>query len=1018
MIDFATGGSLEAVLDRWAAHPFDLATGPPFRAELLVMGEDHHRLMMAAPHVAVDGWSWSIVRQELALAYAALCSGRPVELPAPRQFRAWAERQREEARTPEMAAHEAFWVERLFGHAEMTLDLPTDRPRPRVKTYAGARHMAFLDADLSQGIEALGRRYGATLAMTLLALYAALLHRLSGQSRFVFGTSTANRGRPGSETVVGYCTHLLPLRSMLAPRTSFAEHLGRVRREFLEAYEHEAYPFSALIEKLDVRRDPGRMPLLSSILNLDRTLATPAMLGLATAWVSAPIRAAIFDLSVNVTALEDGRLAFEWDYNTDLYDRETAERMAARFATLAADAVAHPERPVAELAWLDPVERRQVLYEWNATAEPYRADSCIDQLFEEAVARWADAAAVVHDTRTGDGEPASLSFRELNQRANRLAHRLIQLGVTPDTFVGLHSRRSLEMVVAVLGIAKAGGAWVPLDPAFPPARLRAILDDCAAPIVVTTREDAGSLRPTAARRVVLNGAGEVEEGVGLPEHDPHLVRSPETLVYMTYTSGSSGRPKGVPMPHRSLVNLCAAIAGPYGLGPGERVLQFTGLSWDIVAEEMFPTWLLGRSVALMPSNLVPTVSEFVETIERLGVTWVDLPASYWHQWVDELTSTTNPGTNPFLPASAPWWRAASACRSIASRAGRRTPDRSSSATPTARPRRPSPRSSTNRVAIAGAPPRCPSGGRSGICRIYILDAQRQPVPVGLPGELFIRGPGLARGYHQLPALTAEHFIPDPFGGVPGARLYRTGDRARYLGDGTVEFLGRADRQVKIRGFRVEVGEVEAAIKALPGVREAHVAARNDVNRSSTASLRARLEHLAAADAERLLDGVAPSPLHAAAPALGAGNGHLRVTRSSPAFELSLTVNSGFVETPREGQRNWVLQRAVDELSDDLRHLDREVRRFVPGSERVDIQGDWKTSLAQFDGSQLVIEGQQVMQDWERPMNAAHRRDRHRDQGRRARGGFRNGHLGELHPQELGARSHTIVECNDDVTEED
>jgi hypothetical protein len=297
--------------------------------------------------------------------------------------------------------------------------------------------------------------------------------------------------------------------------------------------------------------------------------------------------------------------------------------------------------------------------------------------------------------------------------------------------------------------------------------------------------------------------------------------------------------------------------------------------------------------------------------------------------------------------------------------------------------------------------------------IYILDAQRQPVPVGVPGELFIRGPGLARGYHQLPALTAEHFIPDPFGGVPGTRLYRTGDRASYLGDGTVEFLGRADRQVKIRGFRVEVGEVEAAIKALPGVREAHVAARNDVNRLSTASLRARLEHLAADEAERLLDGVAPSPLHAAAPALGAGNGHLRVTRSSPAFELSLTVNSGFVETPREGQRNWVLQRAVDELSDDLRHLDREVRRFVPGSERVDIQGDWKTSLAQFDGSQLVIEGQQVMQDWERPMMRRMAEIATETRGDVLEVGFGMG-ISASYIQELGARSHTIVECNDDV----
>ena len=520
-----------------------------------------------------------------------------------------------------------------------------------------------------------------------------------------------------------------------------------------------------------------------------------------------------FDLTMEISRQEQG-LAASLEYNTDLFDRETAARWLASFEVLLSGIAADADRSVWELPVLTASERERLLVTWNMTGSPFPSERCLHELFEEQAATSPDATAA-----EADGE--ALSYGALDWRANALAGRLRELGVGPEVTAGICLPRSLDLAVAVLGILKAGGAYVPLEPTTPAARLRYFLEDSGARVLLTDAGRAASLQDGAWKTLVLPG-GEPADSAPAATAARSGVR-PENLAYVVYTSGSTGRPKGVMVTHRSIVNHAAAIRGHYQLSPADRVLQFAAFSFDVAAEEIFPTWAAGGAVLFRPDEAIG-VAEFEGLLEKRRPTVVNLPAGFWHEWVRELEKSGRPlpaglrlvvaGSERVMPERLAWWR-----RHVAREVRWMNGYGPSETTITASLYEPS----------EGAPPptaSVPIGRPLSNVRFYVVDRHGQPCPQGAVGELWIGGEGVARGYRGDPARTAEKFADDPFSPSPG-RVYRSGDLVRYLADGNLEFLGRADDQVKIRGFRIELGEIEAVLEECPGVREAAVVARGN-----------------------------------------------------------------------------------------------------------------------------------------------------------------------------------------------
>ncbi|HEU0077912.1 MAG TPA: amino acid adenylation domain-containing protein, partial [Longimicrobiaceae bacterium] len=790
-----------------AARPFDLGTGPLLRAGLLRLDAGEHVLLLTLHHAASDGWSMGVFFRELCAAYDALTAGEePAFPPLPIRYADYAAWQREQLAGAGMERDLAFWREELEG-APAVLEMPTDRPRPPVQSFRGARHPISLPAGLVERLRTLARGEEATLFMVLLAGWQLLLARWSGQDDLVVGSPVANRHRAETEGLVGFFVNTLVFRGRLEGDPSFRELLRRARRGTLGAYAHQDLPLEAILDALHVARDPARNPLFQAALVLQNAPAHRLeMRGVELEFVEQEGGTAKFDLTLEAFESADGVVG-SIEYATDLFDAETARRMAEHFRALLEGIAADPDAPVRALPLMRAPERREILESWSRSGDPEPRRLCLHRLFEAQADRVPHAVAVEMGDR-------ALTYAELERRANRLARALRARGVGPDARVGLCVERSPEMVVAMLAVLKAGGAYVPLDPAYPAERLDFLLRDSGARVLVAGGGLEERFGAFEGEIVTLSPGCEGENG----GDDARLAVgvTPEHLAYVTYTSGSTGEPKGTEVPHRAFPGFFDRV-GYARFDEGEVLLQHSSTSWDAAALELWPALATGGRCVLYDGT-TPELPRMAETIRRHGVTTLWLPSGLFNVVVDGMPELLD-GVRQLLvggEAVSP----AHARRALEAFPGLRLVNGYGPSECTV--------FSTCWPVPAGFDGHTvPIGRPVGDRRAYVLDAALEPVPPGVPGELYVGGPAVARGYLGRPALTAGTFVPDPFGGTAGARLYRTGDRVRWRQDGTLEFMGRADRQVKVRGFRVETAEVEAALARHPAVREAAVVARAD-----------------------------------------------------------------------------------------------------------------------------------------------------------------------------------------------
>ena len=797
-----------------AQHVFDLARGPLFRATLVRVADDDHRLQLNMHHIISDGWSMGVLMRELTVLYDAFASGRKSPLAElPLQYADYAQQQREYMSGARLAAELKYWREQLAG-APSVLELPTDRARPAVQSFRGGWQPFTVSAEVCAQLKRIGRAEGATLFMTLLAAFKALLYRYTGQEDLVVGTPIANRNRADIEAMIGFFVNTLVLRTQVRAEMSFVELLRGVLQVTLGAYGHQDLPFEKLVEELQPERNLSHNPLFQVMFAL-QNVPTMGTVSIQSAKHSdrpqITTDMAKFDLSLFMIEKESG-LAGEVEYNLDVFDAQRIDRLIGHFQQLLGGVAHAPEQRLSELPLLTPAERHQLLVEWNDTETPVTSQ-CVHQLFEAQVERTPAAVAVVCD-----GE--ELSYTELNRRANQLAHYLRRRGVSPEVRVGICLERSLEMVVGILGILKAGGAYVPLDPSYPRDRLSYILNDAQVQVLLTRQPIANEF---ATSEITIIDLDNNRESITCESRD--FLEGSEVgsgnLAYVIYTSGSTGRPKGVAMSHRSLANLIQWQIAAFE-SPGQaKTLQFAALSFDVSIQEIFSTWCLGGVLVTIPEKLREDFGKLLrylttERVERLFLPPVAL------QQIAEVSVREGIIPNSIreiitageqlkiTPAVASFFASIGDC-TVRNQYG---PTESHVVTEYLL--KDTPKTWPNLV---------PIGKPIANARIYVLDSNLQPVPIGVSGELHIGGIGLARGYLNRPKLTAEKFIPDPFSEELGARLYKSGDIARIMADGNVDFLGRFDHQTKIRGFRIEPGEVETVLREHPDVKDAIVIAR-------------------------------------------------------------------------------------------------------------------------------------------------------------------------------------------------
>ncbi|HLK58956.1 MAG TPA: amino acid adenylation domain-containing protein, partial [Chthonomonadaceae bacterium] len=799
------------LINEEAQRPFDLSTGPLFRASLLKLGEEEHVLLLTLHHIVSDGWSQGLVTKELTAAYLAFRAKRPPTLPElPIQYADYAAWQRQWLQAEELERQVQYWKQHLAG-APALLELPTDRPRPAIQSYRGARLRQEFSPELTASLKALCRREGATLFMTLLAAFQTLLARYSSQDDIVVGTTIANRTQSEIEGLIGFFVNTLALRVDLSGDPSFVELLGRVREACLGGYAHQDLPFEKLVEEISPQRSLSQSPIFQVLFSLANAPSMGLELeGLHVERILSESINAKFDLSL-VLVETQGKLASVLEYNTDLFDAARIQRMLGHFQVLLEALVAAPEQKIAHLPLLTQAERSQ-LAGFNATQRDYDLHGGIHQLIEAQVERTPDAIALVF-------EKQQLTYRELNARANRLAHLLRAQGVGPDGLVGLHLHRSVEMVVGILAVLKAGGAYVPFDPTYPSERLAFMLADAGVPLLLTQRALEGSLPPTSTPILPIEEAEYAARE--LSETNPAVEVSGTNLAYMIYTSGSTGQPKGALNTHRAIRNRLLWMQDEYSLDSSDRVMQKTPFSFDVsVWEFLWPLMTGACLVVTVPEGHKDPVY-LVELIRSAGITTLHFVPSMLRVFLEasgvegcgSLRRVICSGEALPLDLTQHFFHRLGGVElhnlygpteaAVDVTYFRCSPQEPGSSVPIGRP-------------IANT-------------AIYILDGVGNPVPLGVPGELYIGGVNVGRGYYNRMELSAEKFVLDPFVGDGVSRMYRTGDLCRYLADGNIEYLGRMDFQVKIRGFRIELGEIESVLLAHPGVQDAVVMAREDVS---------------------------------------------------------------------------------------------------------------------------------------------------------------------------------------------
>lgn len=790
------------IAENAAAQPFDLAEGPLLRITLLHLNPENHILLIMMHHIICDGWSLlRVFIREIATLYRAFLHEQPSPLPAlPIQYADFALWQQKWAQSEPMQQQLVYWQKQLAG-VPSVLSLPTDHPRPAVQTFHGAVQSLALSPSLTQAIQALSLEEGTTLFMTLLAAFQVLLCRYTTQEDIVVGTPIANRNRTELEDLMGFFVNTLVLRTDLSGNPSFKNLLTRVKEVALDAYAHQDQPFEQLADILRPERDMSHNPLFQVMFimqNLPQEAIELPDSGLTLKLWEIGNRSAKFDLTLSVEQVGD-KLVQSFEYNTDLFEHSTIQQMLQHLEMLLDAAANDRNCPILDLPLLTPPEREQILFTWNQTEQPdCLIESCLHELIEEQVARTPAAAAVIYADQV-------LTYQELNQRANQLAHTLREMGVGPETPVGICLERSLEMVIGLLGILKAGGLYVPLDPTYPPERMAFMMADSQITVRLTQAHLVAQLPPSTATTICLDSEW---EHIGKAAADnPLTTITPEHAIYMIYTSGTTGHPKGAVNTHRGLVNRLLWMQKAYQLTEQDRILQKTPFSFDVSGWEFFWPLLVGASMVVAKPDGHKDSTYLAHLIQEQQVTTLHFVPSMLHQFLaepeiiqcdslkrvicsgealsyelQERFFSHLPGVelhNLYGPTEAAIDVTAWQCQP-----------------------------NTRHTVPIGQP--------IANTQIYLLDKQLYPTPVGIPGELHIGGVGLARNYWQRSALTAAQFIPNPFG-PPGTRLYKTGDLARYLPDGSIEYLGRVDHQVKIRGFRIEPGEIEARLNQHPQI---------------------------------------------------------------------------------------------------------------------------------------------------------------------------------------------------------
>ncbi|MGL4400837.1 MAG: amino acid adenylation domain-containing protein, partial [Luteolibacter sp.] len=767
--------------------PFDLANGPLFRLHLVKIATGRHELLFTAHHLVCDGWSFGMILAELAAAYNARKTGRLPKLPPAMSFAEYARLDS----SPNSAA-EDFWVEK-FSNGAPVLELPTDRPRPPLKTYAGAMESITLDADCYAALKKASPKLGGTLFATLLSSFATLLHRLTGQDDLVIGVPAAGQKRVGRDELVGHCLNFLPLRLHADGNRPFREFATEVKEQVLEAYDYQDYTFGSLLQKLTLPRDTSRLPLVSVMFNIDKSgIDRIHMDGLKMDAETNPKQFVNFELFFNLVQTED-RLVVECEYNTDLHDSSTIRRWLHAFQQVIESTVTDGETSLASLPILGPDERMLTLETWNATERDFPRDATLHGLVSSAGTLSPSRMAV----RCG---VESLTYAEMESRSSALAARLQAAGVKRGDLVGVHLERSCDIVPSLLAILKCGGAYVPMDPAFPTERLGFMVEDAHMTVILSQTSIHLALPPSSAH-VLL-----VDEPCGLLRTFTPVESSGEDTAYVIFTSGSTGRPKGVRIPHRAVVNFLNSMRREPGLTADDVLLSVTTLSFDISGLEIFLPLTTGAEVVIATREttqdgqlLAKAITDHkITVLQATPATWRLLLEAEWkgkpelkvlvggeavpRDLVNRLAPLCGELWNVYGPTETTIWSTASRLE-----AG-------------------------NGPVLIGRP--------IDNTQVYIVNSAMQPQPIGVAGELLIGGDGLAQGYHELPELTADRFIDSPF--RQGMKVYRTGDLARWTADGSLECLGRMDHQVKVRGFRIELGEIETLLEQHPAIQQAVV----------------------------------------------------------------------------------------------------------------------------------------------------------------------------------------------------
>ena len=793
-------------LEAEAKRPFNLSRDLMIRAALVRIDEEEWIFLVLMHHVASDDWSWRVFCNEVGSSYDAIISGRNAELPEPAiqyaDFSIW---QQETWRGDTLEKHLAYWRKQLDG-APPVLELPTDHPRPASQTFRGACEWTKFSPALSEKLNALSQREGFTPFMILLATFQALLYRYTGQEDIVVGSPVAGRTRAVLERVIGVFVNMLALRTKLEGNPTFAELLRRTQTTVLEALAQQELPFEKLVEQLQPQRSASYSPLIQVMFALQDELSDNLHLpGLMTSPFPLDTGTAKFDLTFTIVK-SGSNFDCCAEYNSDLFEAATVRRMLGHYENLLEAVAASPEQLLSDLGLLTEREREQLLVEWNRTESDFPRDKCVHELFTAHAAATPDAIALVCGKQ-------SLTYRELNRRANQLANHLQHLGIGPESLVAVSMERSLEMVVALLGILKAGGAYVPLDPSYPSERLQFMLEDSKASLLLTRSTEKRQIGESRTIRTICLDSEWLEISQDADDA-PRVEMRSENLAYVIYTSGSTGQPKGVQIQHRAVVNFLHSMRREPGLKAADSLLSVTSISFDIAALEIFLPLAVGARVVLATADEVFDAGKMKALLSESGATVMQATPSFW-QFLVEAGWTGDKRLKIFCGGEA-------LSRALADKLLERGAELWNLYGPTET-------TIWSTVAKISAGTESISIGHPiANTQVYLLDSHLQPVPIGIPGELYIGGEGVARGYLNRPELTAERFVSNPFSSSDGSkRLYKTGDVARYVADGRIECLGRNDFQIKLRGHRIDLGEIESALRRHPDVSEAVVSLTGD-----------------------------------------------------------------------------------------------------------------------------------------------------------------------------------------------